>query len=103
METGQDATVIRFPTRYAQAEGVDIGAALMELGTDLGSIVERLRALSIELDRGLQFGHLNHINDPIAFVANLSDHIDGSARTLSAAGQHIQAATELWNRENNQH
>ncbi len=103
METDQDATVITFPTRHATAANADIGAALTELDTDLRSAAERLRFLSIELDRRLQFGHLNHIDDPIAFAANLSDHLDSSARTLSAAGQRVQAATELWNRENKQH
>ena len=103
METGQDAKVITFPPRHTTVAPADIGAALTDLDTDLRSAVERLRSLSIELDRSLQFGHLNHIDDPIAFAANLSDHLDSSARTLSAAGQHIHAATELWNRENNQH
>ncbi len=103
MDTGQDADVIAFPPRHTAVAPADIGAALTDLDTDLRSAVERLRSLSIELDRSLQFGHLNHIDDPIAFAADLSDHIDGSTRTLSAVGQHIQAATGLWNRENNQH
>lgn len=50
VETGQDATVIRFPTWHSAPAGPDIGAE----------------------------------------------------RTLAVAGNQIQTATELWNRENNQ-
>ena len=58
--------------------------------------------LSIAVDRSLQYGNLDHINDPIAFTADLGDLIDGATRTLAVAGNQIQTATELWNRENNQ-
>ena len=102
MEPGQNATVITFPTRDNRADGVDIGGALMELETDLRSAVERLRALSIELDRSLQFGNLEHVDDSMAFTASLGDLIDDAARTTAMAGEHLQTATELWDRENKQ-
>ena len=102
MQTGQDATVITFPTRHTAAVATDVGAALMELTTDLRSAAERLHDLSIEVDRSLQFGNLDHVGDPIAFTADLGDLIDGATRTLAVAGNQIQTATELWNRENNQ-
>ena len=102
MDTGQDATVITFPARHAAAVATDVGAALMELHTDLRSAAERLHDLSIEVDRSLQFGNLDHIDDPIAFTTDLGDLIDGTARTLAAAGNQIQAAAELWNSENQQ-
>ncbi|NQU37050.1 MAG: hypothetical protein HQ526_05560 [Actinobacteria bacterium] len=73
----------------------------MELNTDLRSAAERLHDLSIEIDRSLQFGNLDHIDDPIAFTTDLGDLIDGATRTLAVAGNQIQTATELWNRENN--
>lgn len=102
METGQDATVITFPTRHTAAAATDVGAALVETETDLRAVVERLHDLSIEVDRSLQYGNLDHIDDPIAFTTDLGDLIDGATRTLAVAGNHIQTATELWNRENNQ-
>ena len=100
METGQDATVITFPKRHTQTHGADIRGALAELETDLRAAVERLRDLSIELDRSLQFGNLDHVGDPIAFTASLGDLIDDAARTTATAGDQLQTATELWNREN---
>lgn len=102
METDQDATVITFPPRHNQADAVDIGAALVELETDLRSAVGRLHDLSIQLDRSLQHGNLDHVDDPIAFAADLHDLIDNATRTTVTSRNHIQTATELWNRENNQ-
>ena len=102
MDTGQDANVITFPARHTAAAATDVGAALMELHTDLRTTVERMRHLSIEVDRSLQYGNLDHIEDPIAFTTDLGDLIDGTTRTLAVAGNQIQTATELWNRENNQ-
>lgn len=102
MQTDQDATVITFPTRHTAAAATDVGAALVELTTDLRTAAERLHDLSIAVDRSLQFGNLDHIDDPIAFTTDLGDLIDGATRTLAIAGNQIQTATELWNRENNQ-
>ena len=101
MDPGQDATVITFPARHTAAAATDVGAALTKLNTDLRSAAGRLHDLSIEADRSLQFGNLDHINDPIAFTTDLGDLIDGATRTLAVAGNQIQTATELWNRENN--
>lgn len=87
METGPDATVITFPARHTAAAWADIGAALTALDTD----------------RSLQFGDLEHVDDPIAFTADLGDLIDSAARTVAVAENQIQTATELWNSENQQH
>lgn len=102
MQTGQDATVITFPGRPTEPAGTAIGAALGELDTNLRAAVERLHALSIEADRSLQFGHLDHVDDPIAYSTDLGDLLDGATRTLAVAGNQIQTATELWNREHRQ-
>ena len=102
MQTDQDATVITFPPRHAAAAATDVGAALVELNTDLRAAAERLHHLSMEVDRSLQFGNIDYINDPIAFTSDLGDLIDGATRALAAAGNQIHTATELWNRENTQ-
>ena len=102
MQTGQDATVITFPPRHTGGVVTDVGAALVETETDVRAAVERLHDLSIEVDRSLQFGNLDHIDDPIAVTTDLGDLIDGATRTLAVARNQIQTATELWNRENNQ-
>lgn len=102
MQTGEDATVITFPTRRNPTDSIDIGAALDETETGLRATVERLRNLSTEVDRGLQHGNLEHVGDPIAFTANFGDLIDAAARTVAVAENQIQAATELWNSESQQ-
>lgn len=102
MATEQDATVITFPARPAPAAGADIGGGLVELETDLRTAVERLRALSIELDRRLQFGGLENVGDPIAFTVDMGNLIDRAARSVAEAATHIHVATDTWNTENKQ-
>lgn len=98
METGPEAPVIKLPIRPTPEEEVGAPPELVALHAQLGTTLNELRNLSLQLGRTLQFGHLNHVSDPFELSYDVAYLIDEAARAIVQAGTQLGAAANRYDR-----
>lgn len=97
MVTEQDAAILTFPNHIvADNVGNAFGGELADIEMVLRENAERLNQLSARLDRHLQHGRLDQLDDPFAVTAEIGDRIDRAYRDATLAADHALKAITMW-------
>lgn len=97
MANDRYGTVLTFPSGKAAPNSFDaLADELDDIEQVLTAAATRLRQLSNGLDRQLQHGHLDQLDDPFAVTADVGDRIDRASQATTLAADHALTALNMW-------
>lgn len=97
MENHRYGTILTFPSGKAATKSFDtLADELDDIEQVLNAAAIRLRQLSNGLDRQLQHGNLDQLDDPFAVTADVGDRIDHASQATTLAADHALAALNMW-------